>query len=359
MRHLLFLLVLLVTGIRSLATPYVVKSNSTVNVREAPTTSSAIVGHLQPGDTIECSSDSASTGEWVQFEGKNTSGFVNSRFLSEVKPQQPDVTSDLKTYTDAFNFFYTNKHWLSSESSIISIRIAMGVLWLIMTGLMFVHIKRGWVFHLNNLVIFILGVLEIIYFLSFGEEAVVFLTKAYQPSAPTILETGLSLLMFFIGYLVVFIMIAVQFVALKNTLVDIAVEYCASFVSFKIGVYSIPIALTASFFLMHVYPVAIKWVLIGFYVCQAIQIGIIIFGLLRKPLAAAMSVLVYAAGIGGIIFAMSSYFWIVILVMLLIIGGMFANLSPFGEMSVEQAKILRMRYLAKEKERERAMRNLP
>lgn len=263
--------------------------------------------------------------------------FVSASFSALALTGSADSTAvtDSLTYGNAFDIFFRNKQWITSESAATTIRIVIGALWLAMTGLMFVRIKRGVVFHLNNIVLMLLGAFEIFYFMSFGEEAVVFLTKAYQPAAPTVLETGLALLMFFIGYLLLLAMIAVQYVALKRTLVDIDIEYDASYANFKVGVYSIPAALTAVYVCNRYYPDTVKWILLGFLACQLIQIGIILFGLRHKPMAAITGVLVYTIGFGGIVFMLSSYFWIIITIVVLCVIGFFMGFSPLGEMSNE------------------------
>lgn len=238
---------------------------------------------------------------------------------------------DTLNYDNIFSIFYTNKHWIESESTADFIRIGIGVLWLAMVGLMFVKIKRGSVFHLNNVVLLMLGALEIFYFISMGDEAVAFMTKFYQPSEPTIMGTGLMILITLISYVILLVMIAVQFVALKRTLIDINVEYNGSFPDFRIGLYPIPFAIATVYFANWYYPVAVKWILLALLLTQLIQIGLIIYSLHRNLLATCVCTLVYIMSIGGIISSLSAYFWIVICVVAFMVLGFFMGFSPFGE----------------------------
>lgn len=247
------------------------------------------------------------------------------------------------TYENAMSIFYLNKHWIESESIATVIRIAIGVLWLAMVVLMFIRIKRGLVFHINNIVLILLGILEIFYFMSMGDEAVSFLVKMNPPSQPDAAEVGLTLLTFLLGYVILLFMIAVQFVAVKRTLVDIAVEYDGVLADYRVGLYSMPFAIAGAYFGAMYFSVAVKWILLTLVLCQVIQVGLIIFSLRQRPFAAALSVLVYLLSIGGIVFALSAYFWIIICVIAFMVFGFFMGFSPLGsfkgDYSAYQAKL--------------------
>ncbi|MCC8072053.1 MAG: hypothetical protein LIO90_09655 [Bacteroidales bacterium] len=220
MKRFSFILVFLLCCLASYAAHYyVVTANSAVNIRTNPSEQlGRVIGHLQPGDTIQATPEWNNPEKWVMMmDERSVSGFgyVCLDYLTKIDGPRVDKSSLTLWYSD-IPLYGFNSEWLHVKANALA---AIGVIVALWIGMMACYYRGKYRYthqfhqiprslcYTGACLFLALSIVEILYVCALGLDSMWILDEIWTSGG--LINVCWAVL----GYCVVFVMVCFQYVA--------------------------------------------------------------------------------------------------------------------------------------------------
>lgn len=299
--------------------PYRVAGVTKLNVREKPSEQAKKMGVLAEGDTVTVVAIDA---PWAKIDYNGKVAYVNCIYLKKNEPENLVKKKNEDPYfvKNLLPLSLYGERW----SWIIEPKVALAFVWAILIlscFLLWTHRVRenwleGWRYKLNLVVFLLLNIVEIIYMMGHGEQALWFSKYAG--------DEALVVFVYLVLYIPVTLICINQWCSLTATLDDIQMVHSMGIGGRRIGIYSMPLCLLGYMASRLYWQPGMALSLGILAVLQSIQIYLMIkrFVQLGSLKAGILWSVVYLIGMVGIVYMLTNIVALLVLFLLflLVIG---------------------------------------